>query len=468
VATAPDLDGGPLPAAASTMSTSSLARRRAPRGLARPDRTRQSLALMLALPAALLLGACQGTGTADDANVNDLIREARYSEALELAQSRIESEPADAAAQLDLARAKAAALLDRGRTAVFDEDHDRALELFRLAEEQLPESEVIANWIAKAQQEKAAIIRAQAFELSTQGLYDESLALYGEMLQLLDGSGHPSDIARLRSDSLQMAYDAAAERLEILKAFRDDRGADYYREGVRALREYRTAEAVKAFQASLKYSPADVSSQERRGEVARIQGEERKRIAEELEGEGFYRAAATEYRAALRHLPDDKLATDGLARMELEVTVLNDLREVDRMMRKGEFEPCFAILEGAAERTQLLGDEVQLAYELALEARVESLYETALEYERDFRYLPAIQAFDDLLAEAGGFYQDAISRRDTLQDYVADATDLYARAETATDDQDRLILLSQIELIWPTYRDVADQLETLRAELEIE
>lgn len=460
------------------MSIPSPARSRAPRRpahflrsrlpVAVPQAMSSKLALSLALPVTLLLGACQGTGNRSEVGVNDLIREARYSEALELAQSRMESEPADAAAQLDLARAKAAVLLDQGRTAVFEDEHDRALELFRLAQEQLPESKVIANWYAKAQQEKAAILRAEAYELSTQGLYDDSLAMYREMLQLLDGSGHPSDIARLRSDNLRMAYDAAAERLEIVKAFRDERGADYYREGVRALREYRTAEAVKAFQASLKYSPADVSSQERRGEVARIQGEERKRIAEELEGEGFYRAAATEYRAALRHLPEDKLATDGLARMELEVTVLDDLREVDQMMRKGDFEPCFAILEGAAERTQLLVDEVQLAYDLAQEARVESLYETALEYERDFRYRLAIQAFDKLLGEAGGFYKDAISRRDTLRDYVTDATDLYSRAEQATDAQQRLVLLSQIELIWPTYRDVPDQLETLRAELEID
>jgi tetratricopeptide (TPR) repeat protein len=444
------------------MSKPTLDSRRAPRGLARFARS------LWPFGGALLLGACQGPGPADDADVRELIREARYTEALELAQSRIESEPEDADAQQDLARAKAAALLDRGRRAVFDGEHARALELFALAQEQMPESEVIANWIAKAQQEQAAIIRAEAFELSTQGLYDESLERYGEMLKLLDGSGHPSEIARLRSDNLRMAYDSAAERLETLKAFRDNRGADYYREGVRALREYRTAEAVKAFQASLKYSPADVSSQDRREEVARIQGEERKRIAEELEGEGFYRAAATEYRAALRHLPEDNRAKAGLERMEREVTVLNDLREVDRMMRKGEFEPCFAILEAAAERTQLLGDEVQLANELAHEARIEALYETALEYERDFQYLPAIQAFDDLLAESGGFYKDAISRRDTLEDYVADAGDLYSRAEQASDADERLILLSQIELIWPTYRDVAKQLEVLREELGIE
>lgn len=414
-------------------------------------------------PALVFLSGCQSTETAQE-DVRALIRATHYGEALELAIERVDEDPNSEQAQEDLARARAADYLSRARVALFDRRLDDALELLELASEQMPDSEVIRQWTAKAQQEKAAVIRVEAFELSAEGHYEASLDRYQDMLALLDGSAHPSSIARLRSESLREAYDAAAERLEVVKAFREESGAEYYREGVRALREYRTSEAVKAFQASLKYAPDVLSSQQRDIEVARIQGEDRLRIAEELEGEGFYRAAATEYRSALSFLPENTLAAAGLERMEREVTVLNDLREVDRLMRRGDFELCFSILEEAAKRTQLLSDDVQIANELALEARVEDLYETALEYERDFRYLPAIDAFDALLEEADGFYKDAISRRDTLSDYVADATELYARSKNAADEAELILLLSQIELIWPTFKDVEAQLEELRGE----
>ncbi|MEO0652895.1 MAG: hypothetical protein AAFZ65_19630, partial [Planctomycetota bacterium] len=62
------------------------------------------------LVAALLVG-CQTT--AESQSVEDLIQRARYSEAVDLAESRAEESPVDAEAKRELERARVAWLLDR-------------------------------------------------------------------------------------------------------------------------------------------------------------------------------------------------------------------------------------------------------------------------------------------------------------------------------------------------------------------
>ena len=52
----------------------------------------------------------------------------------------------------------------------------------------------------------------------------------------------------------------------------------------------------------------------------------------------------------------------------------------------------------------------------------------------------------------------------TLSEYLGDASELYAEAKAAGTDQERRDLLRQIEVFWPEYLDIQEQLAALRGE----
>jgi hypothetical protein len=117
-------------------------------------------------------------------------------------------------------------------------------------------------------------------------------------------------------------------------------------------------------------------------------------------------------------------------------------------------------LVAAAERTRRQGEEIEAYREKLGEARLERLYEEARTLESDWRYEEAVVAYDRLL-ERQPFYEDAITRRDTLQSFVEQARELYALYEQAGSDEERLALLRQIAVFWPEYRDVRRRLAEL-------
>jgi hypothetical protein len=88
------------------------------------------------------------------------------------------------------------------------------------------------------------------------------------------------------------------------------------------------------------------------------------------------------------------------------------------------------------------------------------VYRDALALERDWRYEEAAVRYDELLAEAQ-FYKDAIARRDTLNEYVRRAAELYEKAGAAATPEEQLMFLRQIELFWPEYKDVPVRIRAL-------
>jgi hypothetical protein len=107
-----------------------------------------------------------------------------------------------------------------------------------------------------------------------------------------------------------------------------------------------------------------------------------------------------------------------------------------------------------------LSERQRPAFERSLEAvrvaRLRALYDEARALERDFQFELAVARYGELIEQAG-FFEDAITRRDTLQGFIALAADLYARALVAPSAEEALPLLRQIEVFWPEYRDVRER-----------
>ncbi len=378
--------------------------------------------------------------------VDALIRSTRYQEALDLAADRAERSPGDSDAQGDLIRAEAAWLVDQGRDLVFAGDHPAALAAFQAAAERLPENPAIQNWVRKAEGELAADHRTLAFDAEGAGEFKLAAEHYSKALFYTP------------ADSISMA---GLERVQVVAEYRAEKATEYYRDGIRTLRRLQVPEALHNFQAHQKYAPEEVAGLHRMIEVEGLMSEERRRIGEELESMGLFRGALLEYRLAEQYGSEDEQLMGDIERMEREAEVQDLMSEAERAGLAGDFDGALEILGRAGEQTELQLAEVEGARNQILSDNIDRLYSHALELEEDFRYREAIEVYTDLLDQSGGYYLDAISRRDTLGDHVADAVRLYAAARETTDVDERIRYLRQIQLIWPTYEDVAEVLARL-------
>ena len=420
----------------------------------RSSKTRSPIASLLALrsvsprlavlPLVALSAGCFTVQSGE--SVASLIRTTRYQEALDLAASRAERAPKDREAQEDLNRAEAVWLVDRGRDQVFAGEHQSALASFQAAAERLPENRAIRDWVRKANGELAAEYRALAYDNEGAGDLDLASANYSKALSYV-----PDDAIAKQG----------LERVGAVAEHRAQEAGEYHRRGIRKQRQRLFWEALHNFQTSGKFDPDNPDNQERLAEVEAQLAEERWRLGADLEGQGLFRAALLEYQSAERYGSRREEVSEDIARMRNEIEVLELLAEAERRSLASDFDSAFDLLARAGEQTELLGDVVEGARNEIQVGNIERRYDLGRELEDDFRYPEAIVAYTELLEVSGGFYLDAISRRDTLRDHVIDAERLYQAARETTNVEERLGYLRQIRLIWPTYKDVGRELARL-------
>jgi tetratricopeptide (TPR) repeat protein len=404
-------------------------------------------ALPLALGLCFALGCQSGSGARNQAEeVEDLIADGRFPEAVERSARLAQERPGDPAADELWRRASGAYWLDEGRRLIFEDRQAEAVPALQRALALLPESEHARHWELKVRRELAMIERLAAFEAEASGEFDEARAHYSKALEYWPGD--PQTVLGKR-------------RVAAIEAYFGERSSEYYNEGVTALRELRTAEAIQRFQAALKYEPESEAGLLRQEEVNLLLAEERCGVGQELEDLGLFRAARAEYRMARSVEPDYAPANEGFERTDVEVRVLELLSDADQELRAKDFPRALELFDQALELTRLQSEQVAQLRARADEERVTYAYERALLLEQDFRYPDAIRAYDALLAEQVGGYLDARARRETLAGYILDAERLYQQAMASEDLEQQLALLRQIELIWPTYADVQRRLRQL-------
>jgi predicted O-linked N-acetylglucosamine transferase (SPINDLY family) len=119
---------------------------------------------------------------------------------------------------------------------------------------------------------------------------------------------------------------------------------------------------------------------------------------------------------------------------------------------RGSFDEATKLVEQASALTLAQKDQVEGRLASIREARLEREYRDALVLEHDFRYEEAVQKYTELLENAQ-YYKDVIARKDTLEEYMKLAADLYGKAEAATAPEEKHGNLQQIREIWPEYND---------------
>lgn len=405
-------------------------------------------AAALALLAALSCSAPRGAGAEpDDPSVAWLVAHGRYAEAVAKAAEEKEQRPDDAAVDEAHRLASTAWLMDQGRKLYFDDRDDEALELFARAAAIAPESPEVEGWARATRDKLAETWFAVGLRHHIELEFDEAIAAYERCIDYRPD--HPN------------AREALA-RVLVQQNYRSGMGEGYYNEGIVALDEYYLHEAGTMFSYVLKYEPYNERADKRREQTKELLASERATIAAGLEADGHFAAARNEYRLALLLEEDHPEARAGFERMQIEERAAEFLREAGRLLLKKDYEASEAKVAAAEAITQRQAEACQATTEAIAEARLEDRYVAARTMESDLRYEDAVQAYAELL-ELAPFYRDAIARKDTLESYVREAGELYARFEASSDEEERIGLLLQISVFWPEYRDVEERLAAYAA-----
>ena len=406
--------------------------------------TARPLLLALFLPTAL--GACRSAGGAD--HVAQLVRDGRFAEAVELAAEQVEDQPGDPEAQRLHLEASLAFVLDQGRQAVFEERLEDALDHFNHGHEIAPSHPTVLLWLGKTRKELTRRWLDAGLEFMLRDELDKALQAYQLALYYTPG----------QVDAL-----IGTGRVLLLSNYRQGLSEDYYREGIRAVREHVLTSARRGLGIAHHYWPEHPHAVERKDQVESALAEQRMFIAGGFEREGLYGAAKNEYRLVMIHEPGNAEAQAGFERMDREDRAQRFLTRADMLIRQERLEEALLQLEEGRALTELQGDEfTRLVNEIEV-VHWEALYQEGVAMEQDFRYVEAIETYDQLLAEAE-FYADAANRRDTLVEYVEQTEALWAELEAAGDPEDQLRILREIELLWPEYKDVQTRIYRLTRE----
>lgn len=403
----------------------------------RSDRLRLSLVLLA------LTAGCSASGRrTDDLTPGELVTLGRYDEARELANAEFEEHPNDPEIAIRYQLVNTAWHLDQGRRA-FETDQDlAALAHFRLAAQYSPEAQQPRAWILKLEEKLAEDALTRGLEALADDELELAAAEFEQALELR--AGHERATELLAFTLLKINY-------------REGLGADYYNDGVRELSDYRLYQADARFGYAKKYLGVEERVERRGHQVDGLLADQRIALARSLEAQGRWGAAKNEFRIALLVLPGQPEALEGFERCLVEAQAEQLLDEADLLILKGRFDDALAKIDAGAAITQLQADRFEGLRDAVVEARLEARYTRAVNLEKDFQYESAVRLYDELLDEVG-YYGDAIARRDTLVSWIAKAEGLYEQAASEQDPEERLLLLREIELLWPEYRDVRELL----------
>lgn len=406
---------------------------------------RASRSAALAAGLALLFVACRSSEPSRD--VDYLVRRGQYGAALRKAERLADERPESREAQEVYAEARVAYMLDQARQALFDEEPEEALAILERAEAERPGHPMVELWTAKVRSQLAEEWLDRANDHLASGQLDLAGAAFERSLGY-----DPSNIqTRL-----------GLSRVLFMQNYRAGQSRSYYTQGVTAFRELLLPEADNSLAKSLHYDDDNEEARARREQVRLVMIEDRMASARALEEAGLYPAARNEYRLALLLDEGNEEAADGLDRMDREVRALTVLDAVDMDFRRGDFQNAEAALAQADIISERQDDDVRAMRGQMEDARLRGMYERALGLERDYKYEEAVVAYGELLAQAD-HYEDAISRKAYLEEFIQRAHELYAEFLETESDAERLALLREIELSWPEFKDVPDRIRSYEA-----
>ncbi|MFN0009207.1 MAG: tetratricopeptide repeat protein [Planctomycetota bacterium] len=394
---------------------------------------------------ALLLSACASTRVSGDAAVRDLVNHGRFDEAVREADRLRKDHPGDAEFEALHREATIAWILAKGRQETLKDNDLEALGLFHQALQIDPASVETAMWIDKTVRKMSRIWLERGLELHATGKLEEAIEAYSKALEYV-----PGDLS---------ALNGMGEAV-IQVNYREGMGQEYFQEGLHALSEYWLEQARSRFSYSEKYKPEEEKTGQRRGQVDALLAQQRVTVAHGIEASGRFAAARNEFRLAAALDPKNQEAKEGFERCSKESKAFEILGQAKMEIVRGRMEHALALIEEGERLTTAQKELFQGARDQIEQRGYEELYQIGLARERELEYEAAVATYTELLSKAE-YYKDVLARKDMLVEYIRLAAELYAQAQAATDEQQKLEALRKISVFWPEYKDVAEQLRLL-------
>jgi tetratricopeptide (TPR) repeat protein len=393
--------------------------------------------------------------------VHLLVASGEYTAAVEAAQARVSADPNSAEARDEHRLASVAMLLDWGRQLSFLGYDEEALEAFGQARALAQSPEFEAGSSAGESGLARIPNQPQQWIDKTRAKIASDWMTRGEQLLVSGDLGEASDAFGMAAkyDSSLPGLQAAGASIEKRLEFHADLAEEYYNEGISQLRKGDLDVARSRFSYSDKYSHGESRAKARLSEV---QGELARRhvaLAETLESTGFFSAARVEYLTALDSDPGCAEAMVGLERMHSEAKAFETLKRGEMWVLRGDWEQAKEVLLAGREQTQMQKEAFDQVLTQLEDARTAEKYELALNLEHDFRFNGAIAQYEEILGDRD-FFLDSRARLDTLREKVERVETLYKAQGTEQDSQKRQGLLTEIESLWPDYKDIQDLLES--------
>jgi len=404
-----------------------------------------ALCLTAILATTGVFAGCASTDGSKDTDVSWLVYHGRFEEAVRVAADAVQRNPDDAAAVALHRDATIAWHLEQGRRATFEDQDDLAMSAFREALAIDPASTEAADWLRKTERKVALRELDLALELHANDQIAEAVEHYEKALA---------------ADPEVPGAKAGRELAILLLRYRAGLGLRYFKDGLHAYSDYWLEYARSRFSYAAKYQTTDERARDRQDQVQELLAAQRLATGRMHEEEGRFGAARGEYRTATLLDPENLDAQAALERARTELKVTEKLKLARIEIVRGRPEKAQKLAEDAIAMTTAQKDLADGVLAELRESRFETIYRDALALERDWRFEEAAARYDDLLVEAQ-FYKDSIARRDTLQEYVLRAAELYAKADAAATPEEQLAPLRQIELFWPEYRDVPVRIRAL-------
>ena len=400
----------------------------------------------IALLISAVLCACSSTTEEEvsDLSVSELIRLARYEQALRLSGELVEQAPSAP----NLAQHKMATvawLMDQGRDLTFSDQDYEALMTFEQALLLDPESDIVLLWVGKTRAKIATIRYREGLELHATEDYSSATEKYTQALEMI-----PSHEGARRGRELALRQ----------SEYRVDLALGYYVAGVRALSGYWLEQAKSRFGYTRKYLPNHSRALNRKNKVNGMLAGQRVILGEDYMSRGLYAAARNEFRLAQILNSSTEGIQESLEEASREAQARDHLLKAEMFIFKGQFETALTSLDEGAEFTTRQVEQFEAARAEIDDEKNRLIYERALTYEHDFLYEKALEVYDELLVRID-YYEDARTRRGTLADYILNANRLYAQVLNNGDLQDKLSLLRQIEIFWPEFRDIQERMMRL-------
>ncbi|MBI5364271.1 MAG: hypothetical protein HZA53_13915 [Planctomycetes bacterium] len=392
----------------------------------------------------LLVSACGTTAVDKQGTVEWLIVHGRFQEAVDRAAAKAKDHPGDEQAQRTYREAQFAQMLESGRRLSFADRDLEALDLFRRATELAPDRNEAVTWIEKTRRKLAEHFLEIGLEAHASDKLDEALVAYESALQF--DPGNRGALTGMADATLAVNYRAGL-------------GKAYYEEGLRSFKDGLLGQADGEFGKGDKYIDSPQLDQ-RRKQLAVEMAAARMTVAATLVEEAKFDAARNEYRLALALDPGNAAAKTGKESCDLESHAAQIHRDAEMAIVRGRLDKALELAEEGARLTVLQKDRFEGLKNRVQEARFETIYKEALAMERDGKFPDAIVRYGDLLKIAA-YYKDALTRKETLEDFVVRADRLYSQAAGETDATKKLETLRQILQFWADYRDVADQVREL-------